>query len=71
MVQALLHSGAARPEFQLKLLRAAMGTQISFSLHPSSGKHSTAHNTYLMQNSRTQMKYEMLMSTHYTDCFLG
>jgi len=38
------------------------GTQISFSLRPSSDKHSTAHNTHLMQNSRTQMKYEMLMS---------
>lgn len=40
-----------------------MGTQISFSLHPSSDKHSTAHDTHLMQNSRTQMKYEMLMSS--------
>lgn len=38
-----------------------MGTQISFSLHPSSDKHSTAHDTHLMQ-IQTRMKYEMLMS---------
>lgn len=41
--------------------RTPMGTRISFSLHPSSDKHSTAHDTHLMQNSRTRMKYEMLM----------
>lgn len=41
--------------------KVPVGAQVSFSLHPSSDKRCTAHDTHLMQNSRTRMRYGMLM----------